>query len=260
MTLLLLRLPLARKTKEVMPPSGLAYHSRKGAAVVDAAIEKDYRKRLDMILGKRPDAVIECEGPVPEGIRKRCRSIISGTAEELIRKASRRGLSPPRWELFSLGMYRSMFTARKGEKELPVWVDSRKSLMREIENNIALGSRRMVLMGRVTGRFLSGFCRKAEGMGFTWISFLEVSGRVPLAAIRKAGCTHIRREVMPGDTGIKGFFDAREGGGRQGKACAEVQAGLPGFQGFRAERQGGRPDGLWHVLLQAVENNQPQGT
>jgi hypothetical protein len=256
MTLLLLRLPLARKTKEVMPPAGLAYHSRKGAAVVDAAIEKDYRKRLDMILGKRPDAVIECEGPVPEGIRKRCRSIISGTAEELIRKASRRGLSPPRWELFSLGMYRSMFTARKGEKELPVWVDSRKSLMREIENNIALGSRRMVLMGRVTGRFLSGFCRKAEGMGFTWISFLEVSGRVPLAAIRKAGCTHIRREVMPGDTGIKGFFDdARKLGIRTDAVFFLPEKGAadrarlalrcrPDYLAFRASGRRGRAAGL----------------
>lgn len=208
MTLLLLRLPLARKTKEVMPPAGLAYHSRKGAVVVDAAIEKGYRKRLEGILMDRPDAVVECEGPVPEGIRKRCRSVLSGTAEELISKASRKGLSPPRWELFNIGMYRSMFTARKGEKELPVWVDSRKGLVRELRHNMALGSRRMVLMGRVTGRFLSGLCSKTEAMGLSWVSFLEVSGQMPLAAMRKAGCTHIRREVMPGDTGVKGFFDS----------------------------------------------------
>ncbi|GEM_PF-5106221 len=204
MTLLLLRMPLNKATKEALPPAGLAYHSRKGAVVLDAEVEKGWKSKLSVMLEGRPDTVVE--GDVPGGIRERFSSIVSGTAEELIRKASRSGLAPPRWELFPLGMYRAMFSARKGSREVPVWIDGRDGLLEELESNMGMGLERMVFLGKVSGRELSGICRKVSGMGISWVSCLDVRGRMPLEEMSRAGCTHVRKEFRPGES-IGSFFE-----------------------------------------------------
>lgn len=253
MSLLLLRMPLNKATKEVMPPAGLAYHSRRrGAAVLDAAVERGWKRELDSILESGPDAVVE--GDAPGWVRERCRSFMSGTAESLIREASREGLAPPRWELFPLGMYRAMFTARKGSREVPVWIDRRAGLLEELERNRGMGLDRMVFLGRASGRTLSAICRKVSPLGISWISCMDVSGRMPLEGMKEAGCTHIRKEVRPGEgtgmfreareLGIKTdavFFLPEEGAAEAAKLAVKCS---PDYLAFRASGKRSRAAGL----------------